>query len=258
MYFIYRITCKENNKVYIGKTTTSISQRWNRHLRDSFNLDTHLARAIKLYGESAFSIEEVEQIEPNKGLDYLSEREQWWIKHYDSYYSGYNETIGGDGGNTYQKKNSQEMEVIKNKIRQTKIGGNNPQAKKIKCKNIKTNEEFHFNSLSECQIFLNETNHQFISRRLLGSTKTLWKETWAFAYENKEYPTFYETQKNFNSRKIEVIDLLENLEPKIFMSFAAAERFYNMPNKSFALSRQKDQTKNKYIVKNRFQITILE
>lgn len=46
------------------------------------------------------------------------------------------------------------MLIIKHKIRQTKLGGKNPAAKKVKCKNEETKEEFHFNSLSEMQGFL--------------------------------------------------------------------------------------------------------
>jgi hypothetical protein len=79
------------------------------------------------------------------------------------------------------------------------LGGKNPNAKQIKCKNFKTNEEFYFNSLAECKNFLGENNHQFISRRLNGDTKTLWKETWGFAYLNQDYPQYYNTQKNHNS-----------------------------------------------------------
>lgn len=36
------------------------------------------------------------------------------------------------GGNTYLSKTDEEMEIIKEKIRQTKMGGKNPAAKKSK------------------------------------------------------------------------------------------------------------------------------
>lgn len=52
-----------------------------------------LYRAMKKYGIENFTIEEVEE------CDYkiLSDREIYWIKFYDSYNSGYNATLGGDG-----------------------------------------------------------------------------------------------------------------------------------------------------------------
>ena len=157
MYYIYKITCKVTNKNYIGKSTVSIEERYRRHLSDAKRLDTHLARAFRLYGEDAFELSLIEECPED--LTLLSNREIYWIDKFDSYYNGYNETKGGDGGNTYSKKTDDEIENIKNKIRQTKIGGKNPNAKAIKCKNVITDKEYIFNSLSECQLFLRETNH---------------------------------------------------------------------------------------------------
>lgn len=257
MFYIYKISCSQSDKIYIGKSTVPIEQRQNRHVKEAYKtLDTHLSRAIRLYGPEAFSIEVIDTCEENHEL--LKAREKYWIAFYSAYDYGYNETKGGEGGNTYSKKSLEEMKEIKEKLRESKLGRKNPNAKQIKCKNFKTNEEFTFGSLSECRDFLKETNHQFISRRLNGSTKTLWKETWGFAYYNEDYPSYYTTQKNNKSVQISVIDLLENTEPKIFMSFSAAERFYNQPQRSFSLSRQKNKKQKTYIVKNRYKITILE
>ena len=80
------------------------------------------------------------------------------------------------------------MNEIKEKIRQSKLGGKNPHSTKVKCKNVYTNEEYHFNSQKEMQDFFKESNHQFISRRCLGKIKCLYKNEWKIAYENNEYP----------------------------------------------------------------------
>ena len=48
----------------------------------------------------------------------------------------YNKADGGEGGDTYKYKSEEEMEEIKEKIRQSKLGGKNPQARKVKCKNV--------------------------------------------------------------------------------------------------------------------------
>ena len=59
---IYKITNKENGKMYIGQTINSIEDRWHRHCNDAMNniLDTHFARAIRKYGKENFTIEEID------------------------------------------------------------------------------------------------------------------------------------------------------------------------------------------------------
>lgn len=96
MPFIYKITNNINGKCYIGKTLNSIEERWKEHLYDYQKLrckDRPLYRAFNKYGIENFSIEQVEECEENV----LSEREQYWIKYYNSYHYGYNATLGGDG-----------------------------------------------------------------------------------------------------------------------------------------------------------------
>ena len=68
MYYIYKITCKTTNKNYIGKSTTPIEDRFHRHLTDSKKLDTHLARAIRLYGEKDFDLSLIEECEEDLKL----------------------------------------------------------------------------------------------------------------------------------------------------------------------------------------------
>ncbi|MCM1324375.1 MAG: hypothetical protein NC218_09450 [Acetobacter sp.] len=100
-------------------------------------LDTHFARAIRLYGPDKFSIEVIDTATTQ---DELTQKEHDWIVYYDSVNKGYNETeaVSKCGGNTYKSKTKEELAQISEKIRQTKLGGKNPHAKKIKCKNIET------------------------------------------------------------------------------------------------------------------------
>ena len=99
---IYKITNKLNNKIYIGQTNKTIEQRFARHINDAMSnrLDTHLARAIRLYGPEAFV---VEQIDSANTQEELNQKEIQWIHFYDSIKQGYNETDSGlkCGGNTY-------------------------------------------------------------------------------------------------------------------------------------------------------------
>lgn len=103
MGFIYKITNKENGKIYIGQTTRNVQIRWKEHIRHSRQLNTihsycHLYRAMRLYGIDSFSIETIEECD--NAL--LNAQEEFWILYYKSYDRniGYNMTMGGDGGST--------------------------------------------------------------------------------------------------------------------------------------------------------------
>ena len=136
--YIYKITNIINNKCYIGQTVRSIDIRWKRHVNDAMSnrLNTHLARAIRKYGSDNFIIETIDTANTQEEL---TQKEYYWIKELNTCKDGYNETESPykSGGNTYQHKNVKEMQTIKNKIKETKIGGNNPRSTSIKCKNIK-------------------------------------------------------------------------------------------------------------------------
>ena len=95
MPYIYKITNINTNKVYIGKTSRIIQERWKEHCKQ-FNQDAlnrPLYNAMKKYGVDNFLIEVVEEWDES----ILSIREQYWIDAYNSYYDGYNATLGGDG-----------------------------------------------------------------------------------------------------------------------------------------------------------------
>lgn len=95
MGFIYKITNKINDKVYIGKTIKTIEKRYSEHLYDSKNKDTYLHRAMRKHGKENFYIETIEEVSNEE----LNDRERYWISFYKSNYSknGYNCTSGGDG-----------------------------------------------------------------------------------------------------------------------------------------------------------------
>ena len=35
--YIYKITCKDNGKIYIGKTHKTTKERWKRHVNEAMN-----------------------------------------------------------------------------------------------------------------------------------------------------------------------------------------------------------------------------
>lgn len=185
--WIYKITNIQNNKVYIGQTIRPIQDRFNRHINDAINniLDTHFARAIRKYGKDNFIIEEIDVA---KNQDELNLKEQYWIRYYQAVEKGYNETdaISKCGGNTYKSKTEEEMNIIKEKIRQTKLGNKNPMARKIKRTNIETNEIDIFDTIISCAKACRIQNGKTsITTRLNGQVKSPYKNKWIFEYYNE-------------------------------------------------------------------------
>ena len=182
--WIYKITNIQNQKVYIGQTIRPIDQRFKRHLNDALHniLDTHLARAIRKYGKDSFTIQVIDSA---TSQDELNQKEQYWIRYYDSVNTGYNETdaISKCGGNTYQSKTEEEMKVIREKLSQSKLGAKNPMARKIKRTNIITNEVDTFDTIISCaQACGIKSGKTSIIDRLNGKIKSPFKKTWIFEY----------------------------------------------------------------------------
>lgn len=98
MAYIYKITNKVNEKLYIGQTSFSLPYRLTQHLNEAkHGSNRPLCRAIRKYGEENFIISLLEETEnPN-------EREIFWIKELGSFTNGYNATTGGEGTSTIQK-----------------------------------------------------------------------------------------------------------------------------------------------------------
>lgn len=98
MGYIYCITNLINSKRYVGKTTSTIEDRFKKYCQDSKKERCEkrpLYSAFNKYGIENFKIEELEYLEND---DLLSERESYWIQELETYgRNGYNATKGGDG-----------------------------------------------------------------------------------------------------------------------------------------------------------------
>lgn len=241
--FIYKITNNLNNKCYIGQTIHQAEERWKRHQQDALSnrLDTHFARAIRLYGVENFSLE---VIDTANSQEELTHKESYWIKYYDSINNGYNETFASEkcGGNTYFTKTESELELIGEKIAKTKQGGLNINATPVKCRNINTGEELFFNSQSEMQSFFNASNHLFISRRCLGHIKKPYLGIWEIAYANKEYgESSLNPQETIKKSKVKyiIVKKLSTGEEKQFTTYAEAERYFNVKSRGFSSKASK-------------------
>lgn len=88
MIGIYKITNLINNKSYIGQSI-DIKRRWSEHrARRGTN---PIYKDMEEFGLDNFSFEILEECQQDK----LDEREIYWIQKYDTYYNGYNRTLGG-------------------------------------------------------------------------------------------------------------------------------------------------------------------
>jgi group I intron endonuclease len=121
MISIYLIQNIEDGKVYVGKTSLSIEKRWKQHVRDSSKGETrYLYNAFRKYGLDVFKIRQIDEVESQ---ELANQREKYWITqifHSNRPENGYNQTEGGDGGNTFSgKTHSRET---KNKIAKSHTG----------------------------------------------------------------------------------------------------------------------------------------
>lgn len=98
MIGIYKIENIINHKKYIGQSI-DIYKRWERHKHIFNNKNSHsyeypLYKDIRKYGLENFDFKIIEECDK----DLLDEREKYWIKYYDSFFNGYNQTFGGESG----------------------------------------------------------------------------------------------------------------------------------------------------------------
>lgn len=96
MGYIYKITNLINQKSYIGLTHRTPELRWKEHINTVYREKGrrhHLHNAILKYGPENFEFKILEEVSE----DELNNREKYWIKYYNTYDNGYNETLGGEG-----------------------------------------------------------------------------------------------------------------------------------------------------------------
>lgn len=132
---VYKVT-SPSNKIYIGITITNLKERQRTHLRDvnkGSKLPFH--NAIRKYG-----IENLvwEVIDNENDFQKLKKLEINYIKEYDTYNKGYNQTLGGEG--SFGFKHTKEQKENNSKIRKQFLS-NKENRDKISKSVIKTNKE---------------------------------------------------------------------------------------------------------------------
>lgn len=94
MIGIYKITCNETGKCYIGQSI-DIANRWTQHIcAAKYESDNNkFYNALRKYGYENFTYEVIEECSNDQEV--LDDRERYWIEYYHSYENGYNSTRGG-------------------------------------------------------------------------------------------------------------------------------------------------------------------
>lgn len=125
---IYKITCKINNKIYIGSTQYTKERRWKTgHLRIANrkkNINNNLLyKDIKNYGKENFKLETIEYVEGDK--KHLLSREDFWIKKYWNELGKdmmYNKWDLAYGNRNWSVPHNPEFQKKAARIRQEKYG----------------------------------------------------------------------------------------------------------------------------------------
>lgn len=138
---VYIATNKLNNKSYIGCTTQKLSDRMRQHKNDSNNRpDKSLfCMALNEYGWSNFDWKVLHIVDVNgkdreEIIKELKEFEVRFVNKFDTFNSGYNSNIGGDGCNglkgnkshMYGKKHTKETRDKMKENHADFTGENNP------------------------------------------------------------------------------------------------------------------------------------
>lgn len=106
--YLYLITCKVNQKQYIGQTSTTVQKRFYEHLQKASIDINYFHNAILKYGKDNFSISIIDSVSssnPDELQEILNKGEIYYIAKYNTIApNGYNLTQGGGNTSTRLQK----------------------------------------------------------------------------------------------------------------------------------------------------------
>jgi len=116
IYEVYNII---NGKVYIGQAVDIFKRKVSHFsaLEGNYHSNEHLQKSFNKYGGECFKFQILEECEESE----LDKREVYYIEQFDSFYSGYNQTLGGDGMNG-RKWSENQRKIMSEKMKNNKYG----------------------------------------------------------------------------------------------------------------------------------------
>lgn len=121
---IYKITCIENGKVYIGQSRNVIERikDHKRRLANNTHDNKHLQNSWNKYSATKFKFEIIETC--GASFEELNEREIYWMNVFDSLNKdvGFNIASGGGNGYSLQGMTEEEKAEVYKKISATRSG----------------------------------------------------------------------------------------------------------------------------------------
>ena len=127
---IYVWRNKVNGKTYVGKAV-KLHKRRREHLRAKE--DYYFYKSLRKRGAEGYQLAIIVKDVPTEELGDI---ETYYIKVLDSLSKngkGYNDALGGNGGNTYAGKSPEEMREISKKQSEAHKGENNHKCRKVIC-----------------------------------------------------------------------------------------------------------------------------
>ena len=117
--YVYRhwiINDKGIEKSYIGQTIQKIERRWRNNGSGYLKWETKFSNAIKKYGWNDFKHDILLTIEcktEEELLFWLDQWEMYYIEKYDSFYNGYNSTLGGGNSPISEEQKQKISDTLK-------------------------------------------------------------------------------------------------------------------------------------------------
>jgi group I intron endonuclease len=190
---IYLIINKQTGHKYVGQTTKGMNKIWQEHISEALRMSSSpLHRAMRKYGNHNFMIKELDECDESL----LNEKEEYWIKQYNTHKSeeGYN-IISDDDKVEVKIKVEEKIEIPvpvpipKEKIERTEPwgfqlkenrGDGKHTSKRVMGINIETGEEKIWESITAAAL---EVAGKNTSGNIYGAIKNGWK---AYGYRWKK------------------------------------------------------------------------